>query len=112
MRKVNTMMTDTQMRSQIQERINKIPKSKLRELDDYISKLEKKIDVTSKTLSFAGAWRDIDNSTFDMLTKDLISNRRKNRKRINDLALITNNESHFNRVAGLRIENWKTQAIE
>jgi tRNA(fMet)-specific endonuclease VapC len=29
----------------------------------------------------------------------------------NDMVLITNNVSHFNRIPGLRIENWKNQMI-
>jgi hypothetical protein len=77
------MITDTQRRNQILRRISRIPNDKLKELDDYVSKLEQDNNNNKKrTLSFAGAWRDIDNSVFDDLTNNLINNRQKNRRRI------------------------------
>ena len=78
------MITDTQRRNQILRRISKIPKDKLKELDEYISKLEKEIIKKSRALSFAGSWQDVDDSTFDELTKNLIHNRQKNRRRIDE----------------------------
>jgi hypothetical protein len=78
------MITDTQRRNQILRRISRIPKDKLKELDEYVSKLEQEISKKSNTLSFAGAWEDMDNSTFDDLTKNLVSNRQKNRRRIDE----------------------------
>jgi hypothetical protein len=77
------MITNTQRRNQILRRISKIPHEKLKELDDYVSKLEKEISNNSKTMSYAGAWQDIDESVFDDLTRNLITNRQKNRGRIN-----------------------------
>lgn len=76
------MITDTQRRNQILRRISRIPKDKLKELDDYVSKLEQDNNNKKRTLSFAGAWHDIDNSVFDDLTNNLINNRQKNRRRI------------------------------
>jgi tRNA(fMet)-specific endonuclease VapC len=29
----------------------------------------------------------------------------------NEMVLVTNNENHFNRITGLRIENWKTKVL-
>ena len=78
------MITDTQRRNQILRRISRIPKDKLKELDDYVSKLELESGKKPNTLSFAGAWQDIDESTFNELTGNLISNRQKNRRRINE----------------------------
>jgi hypothetical protein len=78
------MITDTQRRNQILRRISRIPKDKLKELDDYVSKLEQENNTKKKTLSFAGAWQDIDNSVFDDLTNNLINNRQKNRRRIDE----------------------------
>lgn len=78
------MITDTQRRNQILRRISRIPKDKLKDLDDYISKLEKQISNKSKTLSYAGAWQDIDDSAFDDLTSNLIRNRQRNRGRIDE----------------------------
>ena len=78
------MITDTQRRNQILRRISRIPKEKLKELDDYVSKLEQNINDNSKTLSFAGSWIDIDESLINDFTSNLISNRSKNRMRINE----------------------------
>lgn len=78
------MITDAQRRNQILRRISQIPKDKLKELDEYISNLEQEKNIKKKTLSFAGAWKDIDDSVFDDLTKNLITNRRKNRHRIDE----------------------------
>lgn len=78
------MITDTQRRNQILRKINRIPTDKLKELDDFVSKLEQGIIQKSKTLSFAGAWSDIDDTVFNDLTHDLISNRQRNRRRIDE----------------------------
>jgi hypothetical protein len=76
------MITDTQRRNQILRRISRIPKDKLKELEDFLTKLEKNISKKSKTLSFAGSWQDIDDSVFEYLTNNLMSNRQNNRRRI------------------------------
>ena len=78
------MMNDTQRRNKILRRISRIPVDKLKELDEYVSKLEREINKKSKTLSFAGAWQDIDDATLDNLTIDLISNRQRNSRRIDE----------------------------
>ena len=78
------MITDAQRRNQILRRISQIPKDRLKELDEYISNLEQEKNIKKKTLSFAGAWQDIDDSVFNDLTKNLITNRRKNRQRIDE----------------------------
>ena len=78
------MITDTQRRNQILKRISRIPKDKLKELDAYVSKLEQNISKKSKTLSFAGAWKDIDDSVFNDLASNLISNRQKNTRRFDE----------------------------
>ena len=78
------MITDTERRNQILRKINRIPTDKLKELDDFVSKLEQGIIQKSKTLSFAGAWSDIDDTVFNDLTHDLISNRQRNKRRIDE----------------------------
>jgi hypothetical protein len=78
------MITDAQRRNQIIRRISRIPKVRLKELDEYVANLEQEVSQKSRTMSFAGAWHDIDDSTFDDLTKNLISNRRKSRRRIDE----------------------------
>ena len=77
-------MTEAQIRSQLLRKIQKIPDDKLKELNEYITKLEGRPDNKSKALSFAGAWSDIDNSVFQELTEDLIKNRQRNKRRINE----------------------------
>jgi len=71
------MKADTQIRQQIFKKIRRIPSEKLNDLNDYLSKLEQTSGVSSKTLSFAGSWNNIDESAFDELTENLISNRNK-----------------------------------
>jgi hypothetical protein len=82
--KKKSMITDIQRRNQILKRISKIPKEKLKALDDYISKLEHEPAREKRTLSFAGAWKELDESVFDEFTKKLINNRQKNRRRIDE----------------------------
>ncbi|MEI7824985.1 MAG: hypothetical protein WCI01_06775 [Chlorobiaceae bacterium] len=78
------MITNTQIRTQIVRKINRIPVDKLKELDDFVSGLEEGVVRNSKTLSFAGVWRDIDDAVFNELTNNLISNRQRNRRRIDE----------------------------
>jgi hypothetical protein len=78
------MKADTQIRQQIFRKIRRIPSEKLNDLNDYLSKLEQTSDISSKTLSFAGSWNNIDESVFDELTENLISNRSKNTRRFDE----------------------------
>ena len=78
------MKADTQIRQQIFRKIRRIPSEKLNDLNDYLSKFEQASDKSSKTLSFAGSWNDIDESAFDELTENLISNRAKNVRRFDE----------------------------
>ncbi len=77
------MITDIQKRQQILRKIYRIPSEKLKEVDDFISDLEQKYKK-EKTLSFAGMWKNIDDSVFKDLTEELINNRQKNRRRDNE----------------------------
>lgn len=52
------MMTDAQIRSQLLRKIQKIPDDKLKELNEYITKLEGQPGSKVKVLSYAGAWSD------------------------------------------------------
>ena len=83
-KKYCAMITNTQIRTQIVRKINRIPVDKLKELDDFVSGLEEGVVRNSKTLSFAGVWRDIDDAVFNELTNNLISNRQRNRRRIDE----------------------------
>ena len=78
------MSTDTQRRNRILKRVNRIPKNKLKELDEFVSRLEEDVNKKKKSLSFAGAWQDISDEIFNSFTKNLISNRKRNRGRIGE----------------------------
>ena len=78
------MKADTQIRQQIFRKIRRIPLEKLNDLNDYLSKFEQTSGISSKTLSFAGSWDNIDESVFDELTENLISNRNKNTRRFDE----------------------------
>lgn len=78
------MNTETKIRSQILKRIQRIPSDRLNELNDFVSKLERTTGKKDRILSFAGAWENMESSIFDEFTANLISNRQKNRSRINE----------------------------
>ncbi|ASB50946.1 hypothetical protein [Alkalitalea saponilacus] len=78
------MAIDTQIRSKLLRKIQRIPSNRLKEIDDFISILESSTNKKDKNLSFAGAWRNIDDSVFEDLTDNLIENREKNKRRINE----------------------------
>ena len=78
------MIADNQIRQQIFRKIRRIPSEKLNDLNDYLSKLEQTMEKSSKILSFAGSWNNIDESAFEDLTENLISNRTKNVRRFDE----------------------------
>ena len=75
------MSTDTQIRSRLVRKIQRIPSNRLNELNEFISKLEQTSSHKDKILSFAGAWENLDTNVFAELTENLISNRQRNRRR-------------------------------
>lgn len=78
------MSIDTQIRSKLLRKIQRIPSNRLKEIDDFISLMESSTNRKDKNLSFAGAWVNIDDSVFVNLTDNLIENREKNKRRINE----------------------------
>jgi hypothetical protein len=78
------MITEEKKRQQILKKIVSIPSSKLKELEDFISILEEKINAKSKLLSFAGAWENIEDSVLIDFTENLIENRKQNKRRFLD----------------------------
>lgn len=78
------MTTENQIRQLIFRKIRRIPASKLNDLNDYLSRLKQPNDKSSKILSFAGSWNNIDETAFDELTNQLISNRSKNTGRFDE----------------------------
>jgi len=78
------MIKDEQKRYQILRKIKRIPSERLNELDEFVSRLEKETRKKTKITSFAGVWKDIDNSIFDDFTKNLLNNRQRNKRRIDE----------------------------
>jgi hypothetical protein len=72
------MMMDTQIRNRLLRKIQKIPMNKLKELDDFVSRLELSTNKKEKNLSFAGAWKNLDDAVFEELTDNLIEKRQRN----------------------------------
>jgi len=70
----------------IQEILNKIdtiPEKKLKELLEYINKIEDTADLKKGILSFGGSWEELDQDLFDDLTINLQVNRNNDRPIIN-----------------------------
>lgn len=80
----NKLDTNIQIRNQILRKIYRIPSNKLKELDEFISKLDEDTPSTAKILTFAGSWENLDKSILDELTESLVENRKKNRNRIHE----------------------------
>jgi hypothetical protein len=78
------MITDKQRKNQILRRIQKLPPDKIKELHEFMDNLEQETPKTRRILSYAGAWNDMDEATFDDLTKNLISRRQKNKRRFEE----------------------------
>lgn len=127
------MITDTKRRNQLLRRISRMPEDKLKELDDFVSKLEQGVSKKSRTLSFAGCWKDIEDSVSEnivipmtensaKISAELYSTLRQSGNLVddidlliagiaidNEMSLLTNNENHFSRIPGLKIENWSNE---
>ena len=78
------MLTDTQIRSRILRRVQRIPASRLNELDEYISKLEEPTSKRERVISYAGVWADLEGEVLDELTVNLLSRRQTNKRRSNE----------------------------
>ncbi len=78
------MISEIQIRNRIFKRIKRIPNNKLKKLEDYVIQLEEEIGNPSKTLLLAGACKDLDETVFNELTINLLTNRQSNRQRINE----------------------------
>ena len=78
------MITEAQKRKQIVKKINRIPSNKLKELEDYISMLEQKINNKTELLSFAGAWGNIEDTLLLEFTEKLIERRQSNKRRMSN----------------------------
>ena len=76
------MMSEMQRRSKILRRISTIPAEKLNEIDEFLAQLDTTVRRENKVLAYSGSWADIDEDLYSDLTENLISNRKRNRNRI------------------------------
>lgn len=70
------------LKDKVIDRVNTMSLDKLENIDKFIDELENNEHSRRKILSFAGAWKDMDEETFHDLTKHLHINRQKGSKRI------------------------------
>lgn len=70
------------LKDKVIDRVNTMSLDKLENIDKFIDELENNEHSRRKILSFAGVWQDIDEETFQDLTKHLHVNRQKGSRRI------------------------------
>lgn len=78
------MITDKQRKNQILRRIQKLPPDKIKELHEFVGKIDQETPMKMKILSYAGTWSDIDDTVYNDLTENLISQRQKNNRRFEE----------------------------
>jgi len=59
------------LRNNLIRQIQQLSTAKLNEITKALSKIERQFKSKDKTLALAGAWKDLDNDTFNELTKKL-----------------------------------------
>jgi len=75
------MIAETKIRNQILKRIERMPGEQLSKLDKYLKKLEFQSSRKSEILSYAGAWKDMDDDIFREFTVELITRRQETKRR-------------------------------
>ncbi|MDZ4845905.1 MAG: hypothetical protein SH857_10190 [Chitinophagales bacterium] len=75
------MKNEQKIKSSIINRLDKISQRKLKDVLHFIEKLENSSSDKSDILSFAGSWKEMDDSTFNDLTKHLHKRRKANTTR-------------------------------
>ncbi|MBE0638479.1 MAG: hypothetical protein IH598_08165 [Bacteroidales bacterium] len=81
------MTTETKIRKQILRRIERMPEEQLMELDKILKKLELEKTKKDRILSYAGAWKDMDDAIFRAFTGELITRRQENKRRSDETSL-------------------------
>jgi hypothetical protein len=69
------MTTETKVRNQILRRIERMSEEQLLKLDKYLKKLALEKTKKDRILSYAGAWKDMDDYIFSEFTDELITRR-------------------------------------
>ncbi|MEM9722649.1 MAG: hypothetical protein AAGA10_25510 [Bacteroidota bacterium] len=70
------MDTQRNIRELLIEKIHSVPEGVLKELYNYLLRLEKQTSAKERIISFAGAWSDMDDQEFE----ELLELNRKRRK--------------------------------
>ena len=75
------MTVDSPMRKRLIKKIQQIPEDKLQKIDVFLEELDDSIGKKEVIISYAGAWKDLDNSILEEFTEGLITRRERNRER-------------------------------
>ncbi len=81
------MIAETKIRNQILKKIERMSGEQLSKLDKYLKKLASEKTKKDSILSYAGAWKDMDDDIFREFTTDLITRRQKNKRRTDEKSL-------------------------
>lgn len=81
------MIAETKIRNQILKKIERMSGEQLSKLDKYLKKLESRNTKKEKILSYAGAWKDMDDDIFREFTTELITRRQENKRRSDETSL-------------------------
>ena len=72
------MKNEKKIKSRIIQRLDKISRNKLKDVLQFIERLENNGSSKKDILSFAGSWKDLDDATFNDLTRNLHKRRKAN----------------------------------
>jgi hypothetical protein len=75
------MTIDAPIRTRLIDKIQQMPENKLQVIDRFLEQLQDTIGKKEVIISFAGGWKDMDNSILDEFTEGLITRRERNRER-------------------------------
>jgi hypothetical protein len=75
------MTVDSPMRKRLIKKIQQIPEDKLQKIDVFLEELDDSIGKKEVIISYAGAWKDLDNSILEEFTEGLKTRRESNRGR-------------------------------
>jgi len=81
--KINIMTARSKILKDIIGKIDKLPETKLKEILSYIEGIENLTETQEFFLSFAGSWKDLDDSLLIELTENLHERRKNDIRPIN-----------------------------
>lgn len=74
------MISIKELKERLKKRIDNLSEDKLNDVSQFLESLEIE-NNKGKLLSFAGSWNDLDDETFNELTKNSENRRKNNRTR-------------------------------